>query len=181
MNWEIGEGHIDIHEVWESVKEKCEYLTYQLLFCNYVSVVGWSGCDQKMMLTKSLLWLLCGFGLTHLVVMDWEIGEGHVCVNEVWESVKEKCECLTYQLLFCNYVSVVGWSGCDQILRLTESLFLIVVWFWSYKFGGDGLRNRRRSHRHKWGNTRPVRHQQGYCCGFDTWWQCFSFSVHSFH
>ena len=64
---------------------------------------------------------------------------------------KKKGECLTCQLLFCNNVSVVGWSGCDQIMRLTESLLLIVVWFWSNKFGGDGLRNRRRSCRCKWG------------------------------
>ena len=83
--------------------------------------------------------------------MDWEIGKGHVDVNEVLESVKEKCECLTYQLLFCNYVSVVGWSGCDQTVGLAKSLLLIIVWFWSNKFGGDGLRNRRRSCRHKWG------------------------------
>ena len=96
-------------------------------------------------------WLLCGFGLTNLVVMDWEIGEGHIDINEVWESVKEKCECLTCQLLFCNYVSVVGCSGCDQKMTLFKSLLLIVMWFWSQKFGGDGLRNWRRSCWHKWG------------------------------
>ena len=96
-------------------------------------------------------WLLCGFGLTHLLVMDWEIGEGHMDINEVWESVKEKCECLTYQLIFCNCVSVVGWPGCDQIMRLTESLLLIVVWCWFNKFGGDGSRNWRRSYGCKWG------------------------------
>ena len=79
-------------------------------------------------------WLLCGFGLTNLVVMDWEIGEGHIDVNEVWESVKEKCECLAHQLLFCNCVSVVGWSGCDQTMRLTESLLSHLCASWDKWF-----------------------------------------------
>ena len=32
MNWEIGEGHIDINEVWESVKKMWEsYLPVTIL------------------------------------------------------------------------------------------------------------------------------------------------------